>query len=150
MLHWCPTRELCEERGQEEGWAININKTLGQLFPRSSSSISLMQGLKIQHFFLRGSIWLRVGGHTKGPQKGDRNLLLAWPEIAHWRRAEAKGQEAIPGGLGEAFVRGVQALLAWSPEGLLVAEKGSKGTFSLQEIWDSGFIFMLSTDKGSN
>lgn len=34
MLHWCPTRELCEARAREERWAININKTSGQLSPR--------------------------------------------------------------------------------------------------------------------
>ena len=48
MLCWCPTREFCEVRGQEEGWTININKTLGQLSPRSSSSTGFMQEVEIQ------------------------------------------------------------------------------------------------------
>lgn len=86
-----------------------ICKTLGQLSLRSSSSTGLMQEVEIQlllFFFLPSSffslippplppapthllllllkrnIWLWIWRHTKGPQKGDRNLLPSWPAIA--------------------------------------------------------------------
>lgn len=67
MLRWCPTRELCEERGQEKGWAININKTLRQLSPRSSSSTSLTQELETRlSFFFCG---VAFGSGFEGTQK---------------------------------------------------------------------------------
>lgn len=126
-------------RGQEQGWAININKTLGQLSPRSSCSTRLMQGLEKNGFFFfffkRVSIWLWVGGHTKGPQKGGRNLLPDWPEIVLLEAGlKPRDKQPSQGALGRPLLRGAGVLLVQSLEGLLVPGKGSQGIFLPQEI----------------
>lgn len=136
-------------RGQEEGWAININKTLGQLSPRASSSTSLMQGLETRLLFFGGGAF---GSGFEGTQKALKKRQKSITRLARnspsggW--AEAKGQEAIPGGLGEASSRGAGVSLVQFPEGLLVPGKGSQGTFLPQESWDCGFIFMLPPARG--
>lgn len=124
-------------RGQEEGWAININKTLGQLSPRSSCSTSLMKGLE-KHgffFFLEGEHlalgWRAHKRPSKRRQKSITRLARNSP-AGGW--TEAKGQAAIPGGLGQASPRGAGMLLVQSLEGLLVPGKGSQGMFLPQEI----------------
>lgn len=124
-------------RGQEEGWAININKTLGQLSPRSSCSTSLMQGLEntASFFFLEGEHlalgWRAHKRPSKRRQKSITRLARNSP-AGSW--TEAKGQAAIPGGLGKAPPRGTGVLLVQSLEGLLVPGKGSQGMFLPQEI----------------
>lgn len=139
-------------RGQEEGWAININKNLGQLSPMSSSSTSLMQGLETQLllFFLEGEhLALGLRAHKRPSKRRQKSITRLARNSPAGGWAEAKGQEAIPEGLREDSSRGAQALLVQAPEGLLVPGKGSQGCFRPRKSGTVRFISCSSPPSGT-
>lgn len=108
MLHWCPTRELCEERGREEGWAIHINKALGQLSPRGfqlRKSPHAGAGNTAFFFFEGEHLALGLRAHKRPSKRRQKSITRlarnspagGWAEA----RAEEPSQGASARGAGE-------------------------------------------------
>lgn len=63
--------------------------------------------------------------HKRPSKRRQKSITLLARKSPDGGQAEAKGQEAVPGGLREASVSRLEEWLAGSPKGLLAAGKGT-------------------------